>query len=106
MRSKYIFHNSNSLSNSLHIVQRKDQSQILENEIWGTCLAWLVEHLTLDLRAVSSSPTLGMEPTLNKQTKKQKQNMIYPRWGKEYYEVIFMAQDSNRKKKMVYLTHI
>ena len=32
--------------------------------MWGAWLAQLVEHATLDLRVVSSSPTLGMEPTL------------------------------------------
>lgn len=27
----------------------------------GTLLAWLVEHVTLDLGVVSASPTLGVE---------------------------------------------
>ena len=29
---------------------------------WGTWLAQSAEHVTLDLRVMSSSPTLGMEP--------------------------------------------
>ena len=32
----------------------------------GTLLAQLAEHMTLDLRVMSSSPTLGMEPTFKK----------------------------------------
>ena len=35
-------------------------------EYRGTSLAQLVEHVTLDLRVVSSSPTLGIELTLKK----------------------------------------
>ena len=30
----------------------------------GACLAQLVEHVTLDLRIMSSSTMLGMQPTL------------------------------------------
>jgi len=30
---------------------------------WGTWLAQSVEHVTLYLTVMSSSPTLGMEPT-------------------------------------------
>ena len=36
----------------------------------GAWLAQSVEHATLDLRVVSSSPTLDMEPTLKKKKKK------------------------------------
>ena len=32
----------------------------------GTWLAQLADHITLDLKVVSLSPTLGMEPTFNK----------------------------------------
>ena len=42
--------------------------------------AWLaqsVEHMTLDLRVESSSPKLGMEPTLKNKTK-QKNPKTYP----------------------------
>ena len=31
--------------------------------VWGTWLAQLVEHVTVDLRIMSLSPTLGMVPT-------------------------------------------
>lgn len=34
-----------------------------QKEVWGTWLAQLVEYMTLDLRAVSSSLTLGEEIT-------------------------------------------
>ena len=34
--------------------------------MWDTSLAQLGEHATLDLRVVSSSPTLGVESTLKK----------------------------------------
>ena len=33
------------------------------DDIRGAYLAQLVEHVTLDFRVVSSSPTLGVEPT-------------------------------------------
>ena len=38
--------------------------------VHGDGLAQLVEHMTLDLRVVSSSPTLSIEPTLKKKKKK------------------------------------
>jgi len=39
--------------------------------IGGTWLAELAEHVTLDLRVMSSSPTLGVELTLGKKKKKR-----------------------------------
>ena len=34
--------------------------------LWGATMAQLVQYLTLDLRVVSSSPTLGVDSTLKK----------------------------------------
>ena len=39
--------------------------------LWDTRLAQLVEHMTLNFMVVSPSPTLGVDPTLNKQTHTQ-----------------------------------
>lgn len=39
-------------------------------KISGACLAHSAEHMTLDLQGLSSSPTLGKEPTLKKTLKK------------------------------------
>jgi len=42
-----------------------------KEELRGTWLTQLVEHVTLDLGVVSSSPTLDMEPTSKNKQKPQ-----------------------------------
>jgi len=44
---------------------------------WGAWLALWVGHATPDLGVMSSSPTMGVEPTLNKQTNKHPQDWSY-----------------------------
>jgi len=41
----------------------KELKGIKRYKIWGTWLSQLVEHMTLDLRIMSSGPTLGIEIT-------------------------------------------
>ena len=41
------------------------------NGIRDTWLAWSVEHVTVDFRVMSSSPTLGLELTLKKKRKER-----------------------------------
>ena len=45
----------------LFCLNEKPPSKV--ESLWGAWMAQLVEHVTLDLRVMSSSPTLGMEPT-------------------------------------------
>ena len=42
---------------------KSDVLYLRENNYGGAWLAQLVEHVTLDLGIVSSSPTIGIEPT-------------------------------------------
>ena len=55
-----------------------DGLSVLKNSfLWGTWLARSTECETLDLRVVSSSPTLGMEPTLKKKNLNKK-SFLWP----------------------------
>ena len=47
--------------------------KIFIDHLRGTWLAHLVEHATLDLEIVSSSPTLGTEIALKKKKSKRKE---------------------------------
>ena len=49
----------------------KSQSALKSRVTWDAVMAQSVEHATLDLRAASSSPILGVELTLQNYLKKE-----------------------------------
>lgn len=64
---------------------------------WGAWLAQLVEYATLDLWAVSSSPTLCVQLTFKKKLKLKKNRLIYQ-------ECFMICQDNQCKMLLMYIT--
>ena len=60
---KYLLQFALNLGSSVKLLGTKFLAQIFQKSSGGTQLAQSLEHITLDLRAMSLSPTLGEETT-------------------------------------------